>query len=383
MAGFNYGGQGDGTGWSSEKGSGPAPGGGGAGSGNGGSSATGGKNGFNDTYGPAVSKAVGNSLARSLGLNPAEFTGYFVNADGNVIGISPLVGGDAFGVNLGPAPTDAPKANGIPNGFIPKGKQFGGNVTFKGDLSDARIAELNKTIQQNARFANMNQSGERISHARLVTRQAKAEIELINKARNNQASDALTKASELISDMGEKLSALAGAKYKAVADDIANSVKNFQGKNIRGYNDAMNALNRVLSNPSLKISAGDKAALSNAMAHINANDMANKLGNLSKGFKVAGLAQKVSSALEKGAYGFKTGDWGPLMLEMESWVVGGLMASLAAPLIGAIFAVILASAGVPTTAIVAGSIVVAGIIAASIDGALVDKLNNAIISPAH
>lgn len=183
--------------------------------------------------------------------------------------------------------------------------------------------------------------------------------------------------------MGEKLSALAGAKYKAVADDIANSVKNFQGKNIRGYNDAMDSLNKVLSNPSLKISAGDKAALSNAMAHINANDMANKLGNLSRGFKVAGLAQKVSSALEKGAYGFKTGDWGPLMLEVESWVVSGLVASLAAPLIGAIFAVILAGAGVSTTAIVAGSIVAAGIIAASIDGALVDKLNNAIISPAH
>jgi len=61
------------------------------------------------------------------------------------------------------------------------------------------------------------------------------------------------------------------------------------------------------------------------------------------------------------------------------------MASLAAPLIGAIFAVILAGAGfaVPTTAIVAGSIVAAGFIAAAIDGALVDKLNNAIISPAH
>ena len=383
MAGFNYGGQGDGTGWSSEKGSGPAPGGGGAGSGNGGSSATGGKNGFNDTYGPAVSKAVGNSLARSLGLNPAEFTGYFVNEDGNVIGISLLVGGDAFGVNLGPAPVDAPKANGIPNGFIPKDKHFGGNVTFKGDLSDARIAELNKIIQKNARFANMNQSGERIFHARLVTRQAKAEIELINKARNNQASDALSKASELISDMGEKLSALAGAKYKTVADDIANSVKNFQGKNIRGYNDAMKSLNKVLSNPSLKINAGDKVALSNAMAHINANDMANKLGNVSKGFKVAGLAQKVSSALEKGAYAFKTGDWGPLMLEVESWVVGGLVASLVAPLIGAILTLGLASVGLPTTAIVAGSILAAGFIAATIDGGLVDKLNNAIISPAH
>lgn len=383
MAGFNYGGQGDGTGWSSEKGSGPAPGGGGAGSGNGGSGSKGGKNGANGSYGPAVSKAVGNSLARSLGLNPGDFTGYYTDERGYVMGITSLVGGDAFGVNLGPAPTDAPKANGIPNGFIPKGKHFGGNVTFKGDLSDARVAELNKIIQQNARFANMNQSGERIFHARLVTRQAKAELELINKARNNQASDALTKASELISDMGEKLSALAGAKYKSVADDIANSVKNFQGKNIRGYNDAMDSLNKVLSNPSLKISAGDKAALSNAMAHINANDMANKLGNLSKGFKVAGLAQKVSSALEKGAYGFKTGDWGPLMLEMESWVVGGLVASLAAPLVGAILTLGFASLGLPTTAIVAGSILAAGFIAASIDGALVDKLNNAIISPAH
>lgn len=229
----------------------------------------------------------------------------------------------------------------------------------------------------------MNQSGERIAHARLLTRQAKAELELINKVRNNQASDALTKASELISDMGEKLSALAGAKYKAVADDIANNIRNFQGKNIRSFNDAMNSLNKVLGNPSLKISAGDKAALSNAMAHINASDMANKLGNLSKGFRVAGLTQKVSNALEKGAYGFKTGDWGPLMLEVESWVVAGLVASLAAPLVGAILALAFASVGLPTTAIVAGSIIATGIIAGFIDSTLVDKLNNAIISPAH
>ena len=107
------------------------------------------------------------------------------------------------------------------------------------------------------------------------------------------------------------------------------------------------------------------------------------MGNLSRGFKVAGLAQKVSSALEKGAYGFKTGDWGPLMLEVESWVVSGLVASLAAPLIGAILAAFFAGVGLPSVVIVGGSILAAGFIAAAIDGALVDKLNNAIISPAH
>lgn len=357
----------------------------GSGGSSGGKGAANGGNGASGSYGPAVSKAVGNSLARALGLNPADFTGNYTDERGDVVGISPLIGGDAFGVNLGPSPSDAPKANSsaLPNGFIPKGKSFGGYVTFRGDLSDARIAELNNIIQKNARFANMNQSGERIAHARLLTRQAKAELELINKARNNQASDALTKASELISDMGEKLSALAGAKYKAVADDIANNIRNFQGKNIRSFNDAMNSLNKVLGNPSLKISAGDKAALSNAMAHINASDMANKLGNLSKGFRVAGLTQKVSNSLEKGAYGFKTGDWGPLMLEVESWVVAGLVASLAAPLVGAILALAFASVGLPTTAIVAGSIIATGIIAGFIDSTLVDKLNNAIISPAH
>jgi len=95
------------------------------------------------------------------------------------------------------------------------------------------------------------------------------------------------------------------------------------------------------------------------------------------------LAQKVSSALEKGAYGFKTGDWGPLMLEVESWVVSGLVASLAAPLIGAILAAFFAGVGLPSVVIVGGSILAAGFIAAAIDGALVDKLNNAIISPAH
>lgn len=70
-------------------------------------------------------------------------------------------------------------------------------------------------------------------------------------------------------------------------------------------------------------------------------------------------------------------------MEVESWVVAGLVASLAAPLVGTILTVFFASVGLPSIVIVGGFILAAGLIASFIDGALVDKLNNAIVSPAH
>ncbi|EAN1870836.1 hypothetical protein LCK10_004360 [Salmonella enterica] len=112
-----------------------------------------------------------------------------------------------------------------------------------------------------------------------------AELEKQKKLQDEK--DALTKASELIADMGEKIGARLGEKYKTVAKEIANDIKNFQGKTLRTHKQTMTSLNKILANPGMKINKGDRDALINAWKSFKAGDTAKKLGNLSRAFKVA------------------------------------------------------------------------------------------------
>lgn len=207
----------DGTGWSSERGNEPSPGGGSKGNAGNHDKGKGSTSGKGSGTTPGISRSVGDALALKAGLNPGDFTGYFINADGNAIGISPLVGGDAFGVNLGPAPA---------NPAVGGGNSGNGNsantlnpfnaviVTFKGDTSDARIAALNKIIADNARMANSGQAGQRIRNAVKATKQAKAELALINAARKQKAAKQAAEA---------RAKAEAAAKTKAEAEARAKT----------------------------------------------------------------------------------------------------------------------------------------------------------------
>ncbi|MGK0735797.1 colicin-like pore-forming protein [Yokenella regensburgei] len=195
--------------------------------------------------------------------------------------------------------------------------------------------------------------------------------------------EALTSTSELISDVGEKVSGLLGEKYKAVANEIAGDIRNFQGKTIRNHNDAMVSLNKVLSNPAMKISKGDADALANAWRQVNASDMANKLSNMARAFKVADVALKVESVREKSIEGYETGNWKPLMLEVESWAVSGIVASLAIGVLGSIVSTFLVAGTLPATATMIAGILLISILASLIDDKVVDKINNDIIRPAN
>ncbi|MEJ5063535.1 hypothetical protein WH279_08270 [Erwinia sp. MYb375] len=201
MPGFNYGGgKGDGTGWSRERGSEPSPGGGSTGNAGNHDKGKGSASGKGSGTTPGISRSVGDTLALKAGLNPAIFTGYFINEYGQAIGISPLVGGYVFGVNLGPAPANPDAGSGNSGNGI-SGNGISGNgsstntldpfnsviITFKGDTSDTRIAALNKIIANNARMANSGQAGQRIRNAIKATKQAKAELAVINAARKQKA----------------------------------------------------------------------------------------------------------------------------------------------------------------------------------------------------
>ncbi|EBX7470064.1 hypothetical protein FPE53_25505 [Salmonella enterica subsp. enterica] len=211
----------------------------------------------------------------------------------------------------------------------------------------------------------------------------KGSLSELEKQKDSNEKEVLTKASELITAMGDKVGEYLGGKYKTLAKEIADEIKNFQGKTIRSYGDAMASLNEVLSNPGLKVYKGDKDALVNAWRQVNAQDMANKLGNMSRAFKVADLVMKVEKVREKSIVGHDTGDWGPLILEVESWVLSGIAYSVALSIFSATLGTALLSFGLPITAVGIMGIIIAGVIGAVIDDKFADEINNEIIPSAH
>ncbi|MCZ2061869.1 colicin-N, partial [Enterococcus faecium] len=170
-----------------------------------------------------------------------------------------------------------------------------------------------------------------------------------------------------------------GEKYKNVAKEVAGDIKNFHGRNIRSYNEAMASLNKVLANPKMKVNKSDKDAIVNAWKQVNAQDMANKIGNLGKAFKVADLAIKVEKIREKSIEGYNTGNWGPLLLEVESWIIGGVVAGVAISLFGAVLS-FLPISGLAVTVLGVIGIMTISYLSSFIDANRVSNINNIISS---
>ncbi|HBA8234201.1 TPA: hypothetical protein J1057_004621, partial [Escherichia coli] len=147
--------------------------------------------------------------------------------------------------------------------------------------------------------------------------------------------------------------------------------------------DAMESLNKILSNPSFKVNREDSDALVNAWRSLDAQDMANKLGNISKAFKSADVIMKIGKVKEKSIEGYETGNWGPLMLEVESWVLSGIASAVALGVFSATLGAYALSLGAPAIAVGIVGILLASVVGALIDDKFADALNNEIIKPAH
>lgn len=257
--------------------------------------------------------------------------------------------------------------------------------------ADADVQRLTIVLSnaQQAVVTAQKQQADTIAQAAEKARQRQAEeaerqrqaVEAAEKAKNER--EALEKTSELIAGMGEKIGQHLGDKYTEVAKGIARDIKNFQGKTIRSFDDAMASLNKITANPDLKINQADKDALVNAWKQVDAQDMANKLGNLSKAFKVTDVAMKVEKVREKSIVGYETGNWGPLMLEVESWVLSGLASTVALGIFSATLGAYALSLGSPAIAVGIAGILLAAAVGAFIDDKFADALNNEIIRPAH
>ena len=137
--------------------------------------------------------------------------------------------------------------------------------------------------------------GESWSWKAAAEAKAKAEAEKARKeaeAKANNEKAVLTKASEIIISVGDKVGEYLGDKYKALFREIAGNIKNFQGKTIRSYDEAMASVNKLMANPDLKINAADRDVIVNAWKAFDAEDMGNKFAALGKTFKAADYVMK-------------------------------------------------------------------------------------------
>ncbi|MEN4976944.1 colicin-like pore-forming protein [Erwinia billingiae] len=196
--------------------------------------------------------------------------------------------------------------------------------------------------------------------------------------KSSNEKEVLIKASEMVADMGDKLGEYLGDKFKAIAKEIADDIKNFQGKTLRSYDDAVDSLNKITANPAMKINKADKEAIVNAWRSLDAQDMANKIGSMGKAFKVADVAMKIEKFREKSIEGYTTGNWAPLMLEVESWVLSGMAASVAMALLGGVLS-LFSPVGVPITAVTIVLIMLISILASKIDAEMAERINNQVI----
>ncbi|WP_150099580.1 colicin-like pore-forming protein [Enterobacter sp. 638] len=193
----------------------------------------------------------------------------------------------------------------------------------------------------------------------------------------------LQKTGEIIAGVGEEISKHAAVQFKNHANKIANDLKNFQGKKIRSFNDATTSLNKIASNSSSKMSAADKSAIVNALKHANVQALASNLDNLSLAFKGVDKTLLAGKIIDKIRVGYETGNWGPLILEIESSALSALTTAAGLAIVAYSAPFIAATVGLPVTAITVAGIIAVGIVASLIDENVATAINNELIKPAH
>ncbi|MDN4977657.1 colicin-like pore-forming protein [Enterobacter hormaechei] len=448
MPGFNYGGYGDGTSWSSERGSTPP---GGGSTGNAGNRDTGGSYSPNGEAtaeqeqldkirsNPEIRKKLTNLILAARRINPyAKLTIQSLSEKGVLsisvteltaeqageIGLSGLiVGVDASGTKLAigdfptgihrfkknqlfdhnsaPAPVEIATTGSTDlftydpkSGTYTSTKRFANAGTIKslkitGPFTYRLYLDTfpGKPIDVTVNNGDPNNISVKFNDWKGPTDNTRGGVQKLIKEfiefKLNEEKKLLTDASDVIVSAGGGISKVLGDKYKNLANEIASNIKNFQGKTIRNIDSAMVTLNKVLSNPKMKIKAGDKEALKNALAHLNAQDMAYKFGFLGKAFSYADIATKVDKLRKKTMEAIDTDNWKPVLLEVESWVLSGLATGFALSILASLAPIIASTVGLPVSAvIVLGGIGIA-LAASLIDDKLADKINNWLISPAY
>lgn len=206
--------------------------------------------------------------------------------------------------------------------------------------------------------------------------------------KNKQAVDAAEKealmgAADIITGTGEKISEYLGEKYKNIANEIAGDLRNFQGKKLRSLSDALKTLEKIIGNPNMKISQADRNVLANAVRHIDTKTLADNFQRLGKAFGMFGNVLTAEKLREKAAVGFETGNWQPLMLELEAMVLSGYATGITMGVFSSILLTIASVLSLPATSTIIGAVILTSIVTSFIDAELADKINKNLIPSAQ
>lgn len=332
--GPSSGGASDNSGWSSEN----NPWGGGnsgmIGGSQGGNGANHGGENTSSNYGKDVSRQIGDAIARKEGINPKIFTGYFIRSDGYLIGITPLVSGDAFGVNLGlfnnnqNSSSENKGWNGR-NGDGIKNSSQGGWKIKTNELTSNQVAAAKSVPEpKNSKYyKSMREASDEVINSNLnqghgVGEAARAERdyrEKVKNAINDNSPNVLQDAIKFTADFYKEVFNAYGEKAEKLAKLLADQAK---GKKIRNVEDALKSYEKHKANINKKINAKDREAIAKALESMDVGKAAKNIAKFSKGLGWVGPAIDITDWFTELYKAVKTDNWRSLYVKTETIAVG-------------------------------------------------------------
>ncbi|WP_338564584.1 colicin-like pore-forming protein [Erwinia sp. E_sp_W01_6] len=122
-----------------------------------------------------------------------------------------------------------------------------------------------------------------------------------------------------------------GEKASTNAQTLAAASK---GKRIRSYNDAIAAWNKYGNNIEKKLSLADRNAIVTALNSMTQADLAKNYQKFAKAFGVTAKALDLHRLYQNIKMAVKTGNWAPVITNIESLLAGALVAELTAIIFG-------------------------------------------------
>ncbi|GEM_PF-3863369 len=202
--------------------------------------------------------------------------------------------------------------------------------------------------------------------------QLREKLDALEKARRDALEkESYKEAATYASDTGKEIANRFGNQVAQAANDMQ---KGIAGKRIGSYQEALKAFEKLSQNPGLRLNAKDSVAVAQALEALDKATLGDNMLRLGKAFGVTGGVIQAAGLVDSAVSGFKTGDWKPFLLELESAVVGKVAGSLAGAMAGIALGFLVS---VPAGA-VAGTVLAAVFIGAAssyFDTEKVDQIN--------
>ncbi|MEQ4873988.1 colicin-like pore-forming protein [Klebsiella oxytoca] len=182
----------------------------------------------------------------------------------------------------------------------------------------------------------------------------------------------------LAAQSAEKISQHAGQKAGEISRNLANTVR---GNKVRNYPDAKKTLDKLLKNPKLSLKQADKNAINQAITADKMKALAKDFDALGKTFGLLDKGFTAKDVYEKYQTGYVTGNWQPLMLQLESMALSGIAAAYTYSFVTGISLGVAAAVGITLSATAAAiaAAIAAAVVASFFDVDFAENLNNQLI----